>query len=196
MAEDKDRVSALESKIATLQEAERSNNLLLQQIVDAMKLSPPQPLKTASPEASAPPRKKTSLRPSPPADFNGDRTKGKAFLMSCRAYIRLVPESFDDEAQQIVWAMTFMKSGRASVWAQRIFREEEAHGLPFVDWFDFENEFRKHFTPLNSEATAINKLEGTTYFQKNRSVDDYLNEFRDLIAESGYTDKKNIVVKF
>ena len=28
------------------------------------------------------------------------------------------------------------------------------------------------------------------------SVDDYLNEFMDLIAEAGYTDPKTMVVKF
>jgi len=45
---------------------------------------------------------------------------------------------------------------------------------------DFEDEFRKDFTPINSEAAAVNVLEGTTYFQGNHSVDDYLDQFRDL----------------
>ena len=35
-----------------------------------------------------------------------------------------------------------------------------------------------------------------TYFQGRRSVDDYLDNFRDLISESGYSDPKTIVVKF
>ena len=39
-------------------------------------------------------------------------------------------------------------------------------------------------------------LEGNTYFQGTRNVDDYLDEFRDLISESGYTSPKTIVVKF
>jgi hypothetical protein len=43
---------------------------------------------------------------------------------------------------------------------------------------------------------ATNKLEGTTYFQGCRTVDDYLNDFQDLISESGYSDPKTIVVKF
>jgi hypothetical protein len=38
-------------------------------------------------------------------------------------------------------------------------------------------------------------LEGQTYFQGNHSVDDYLDDFRDLIAESGYTNPKTVVVK-
>ena len=77
-----------------------------------------------------------------------------------------------------------------------MFELEDAQGLPFVDWMDFEMAFCKHFTPLNSDAAAINTLEGDSYFQKSCSVDDYVDEFRELIQESGYTDQKNIVVKF
>ncbi len=35
-----------------------------------------------------------------------------------------------------------------------------------------------------------------TYFQGNCNVDNYLNDFQDLIVESGYTSPKTIVVKF
>jgi hypothetical protein len=34
------------------------------------------------------------------------------------------------------------------------------------------------------------------YYQKTQLVDDYLDEFLDLIAESRYTDPKTLVVKF
>jgi hypothetical protein len=36
--------------------------------------------------------------------------------------------------------------------------------------------------PLHSDAVATNKLEGTSYFQGRRTVDDYLDDFRDLIS--------------
>ena len=42
----------------------------------------------------------------------------------------------------------------------------------------------------DAEAAAINVLETTTYFQGKRSVDNYLDQFRDLIYDSGYTDPK------
>lgn len=91
-----------------------------------------------------------------------------------------------------------MKSGRAAKWAARIFKYEEDNVgcTKFLDWEDYRSEFRKEFCPANSDAVAINKLESTAYFQKTRSVDDYLDEFLDLIAESGYTDPKTLVVKF
>jgi hypothetical protein len=62
--------------------------------------------------------------------------------------------------------MSFMKTGQAARWAHRELELEAAQGsLQFVDWLDFEDEFRKDFTPLNAEASAVNILESTSYFQ-------------------------------
>jgi len=68
--------------------------------------------------------------------------------------------------------------------------------LHFLDWLDFEDEFRKNFMLLDSEAAAINVLETTAYFQGKRTVDNYLDQCRNLIYDSGYTDPKTVVVKF
>ena len=91
-----------------------------------------------------------------------------------------------------------MKSERAAKWAACIFKwEEENEGYTkFLDWDDFKSKFHKEFCPTNSNSATINKLESTTYYQRTWSVDDYLDEFLDLIAESGYTDPKTLVVKF
>ena len=142
-------------------------------------------------------RKKNHLKPSTSADFDGDRAKGKAFLTSCRTYIWLCADSFEDDDTKIIWAMSFMETGRASWWAQCELEHEAAKGsLRFTDWLDFEDEFHQDFTPLNAEATMVNILEGNLYFQGHRSVDDYLDQFQDLIYDSGYMDPKTIVVKF
>jgi hypothetical protein len=96
--------------------------------------------------------------------------------------------------------MTYMNQGRAQKWANRVYHWEANPtniGNPhFVDWDDFRSCFRTEFFPLHSDAVATNKLEGTSYFQSRRTVDDYLDEFRDLISDSGYSDPKTIVVKF
>jgi len=42
----------------------------------------------------------------------------------------------------------------------------------------------------------MNVLETTSYFQGRWSVDNYLDQFKDLIEDSGYSDPKTIVVKF
>jgi len=90
-----------------------------------------------------------------------------------------------------------MKTGRANCWATCEFEQEaKTDCLCFTDWLDFKEEFQKDFMPLDSEAAAINVLETTTYFQGKRTVDNYLDQFRDLIYDSGYTDLKTVMVKF
>ena len=91
-----------------------------------------------------------------------------------------------------------MKSGRAGKWAARIFEwEEDNKGYSrFLDWDEFRAEFWKNFCPLHSDTVAINALESISYFQGNCSVDNYLNEFTNLVMDAGYTDLKIIVVKF
>ena len=171
----------------------------MQQLLSQQQKPPSPPIpKTPTPDFT---RQMSTHRPPPPAlpsEFDGDRSKGPNFLRSCQTYILLCPESFPDDQTKIIWALSYMKSGRAAKWAARIFKwEEENEGYTkFLDWDNFKSEFRKEFSPANSDAVAINKLESTAYYQKNRSVDDYLDEFLDLIAESGYTDPKTLVVKF
>ena len=198
------RVLAIENRMEELIINNQATHNLLQDVL--AKLNPetsstkPQtpsrrPSSTSTPASGN--RSKNSLKPSFPPEFSGDRQSGKAFLTSCRTYIRLCPESFEDEETKIIWAMSYMKSGRAGRWATREFEFEAKNGaLRFFDWLDFETEFRKDFLPIDSEATAINTLETTNYFQGKRTVDDYLDQFRDLIEESGYTDPKTVVVKF
>ena len=43
---------------------------------------------------------------------------------------------------------------------------------------------------------AINTLESTSYYQKTWGVEDYLDEFLELVLEAGYTNPRTVVVKF
>ena len=198
-----DQVLALGS---TLEEVKRLNKATQQSLdallerlgpAPALNLQVPIPLRYTPTIPASAGRKKFSLKPSPPSDFDGDCSAGKAFLTSCRTYIRLCSEAFDDDFVKIVWAMSYMKIGRASRWATQEFEMEVRNGrFRFLDWLDFEEEFWKDFLPLNAEAAAINTLETTGYFQGSRPVDAYLDHFRDLISDSGYSDPKTVMVKF
>ena len=206
-----DRVAQLEDEVATLQNRYEETQNKLNQILDTVARlaqntttrSTPDPIVTDRsnvqtwPENLPRPRKP---KPACPPEFDGERTKGLTFLNSCQTYIRLCPEEFRDEQTKIVWAMSYMKAGRAAKWTARIFRWEQ---LPensdctrFLDWEHFRDEFKKEFTPAHADSLAINRLESSAYYQKSRSLDDYLDEFQDLITESGYTDPRTIVVKF
>ena len=52
-----------------------------------------------------------------PNEFDGDCTRGQAFLCSCQTYMLLCPDSFSNDQTKIIWGLLYMKSGRAAKWA-------------------------------------------------------------------------------
>jgi len=96
--------------------------------------------------------------------------------------------------------MSYMKAGQAAKWSAHVFQwEEQPENVgyhKFVDWEDFQDEFKREFCPVYADSAAINRLESIAYFQKSRSVDEYLDEFQDLIMEASHSDPKTIVMKF
>ena len=68
--------------------------------------------------------------------------------------------------------------------------------FPMQTWGNFEQQFWVHFFPVNTEADAINTLESSSYYQGNRTVDDYLDSFLTLVSDARYTDPRTLVVKF
>jgi len=111
--------------------------------------------------------------------------------------LHLAPEQFTCDEEKIFWTLAFFKDGRAAKWSDNLFRQEADTGIfPIQSWVDFEQQFRSQFFPVNAEADAINALEGSSYYQGNRTVDDYLNSFLILASDAGYTDPQTLVVKF
>ena len=171
----------------------------LKKLMQAVKILPPSP---ENRPANITPVQPTPTSPPPPPalpnEYDGNCSKGQAFLTSCQMYMRLCPDSFLEEHIKITWALSYMKSGQAAKWAKRVFQWEEKHRgySKFLDWEEFCKEFQKDFCPAHSNVVAINRLESTSYYQKSRSIDDYLDEFMELIAEAGYTDPKTTIVKF
>ena len=68
--------------------------------------------------------------------------------------------------------------------------------FPIQFWADFEWQFQSQFFLVNVEADAVNTLEGSSYYQENQTVDDYLNSFLTLVLDAGYMDPQTLVVKF
>src|SRR5262249_41975175 len=138
-----------------------------------------------------------TLKVSPPSEFSGDRRQGRSFLNSCLLYIRLCRDQFANDLDKILWVLLFFRLDRAARWADNIFDEERTTGaFPFLEWSEFETEFHERFCPIDARVDATNTLESTSYFQRERSVDDYVDEFCHLVSEAGYQDPRMVVVKF
>jgi len=158
--------------------------------------SPP-PVNPPFPVPSALTKQQTRPKlPSPP-DFSGEWTSSRAFLNSCTLYLRLALEQFSCDEEKIFWTLAFFKDGRAARWSENLFYQEVDTGVfPIQSWADFEQQFQSQFFPVNAKANVVNALEGSAYYQENRTVDDYLDSFLTLVSNAGYTDPWTLVVKF
>ena len=68
--------------------------------------------------------------------------------------------------------------------------------LPYNSWDTFREAFASEFCPKNDVQNARAELETNRYHQGNRSVDDYVERFTDLVDRAGYTEGAAIVLKF
>jgi len=91
--------------------------------------------------------------------------------------------------KKIFWTLAFFKDGQAAKWSENLFCQEADTGIfPIQSWTDFEQQFQSQFFLVNVELDAINILKGSSYYQGNRTVDDYLDSFLTLVSDAGYTD--------
>jgi len=63
-------------------------------------------------------------------------------------------------------------------------------------WAEFRLEFICNFCPKNEVQTAHMDLETSKYHQGSHSVDEYVDEFCELVDCTEYTEGANIVLKF
>jgi len=54
------------------------------------------------------------MKPAAPSEFDGSRSKGRAFLNSCELYIGLAPNQFPSDDSKVYWALSYMKGDRAA----------------------------------------------------------------------------------
>jgi len=112
-------------------------------------------------------------------------------------YLCLALEQFTCDEEKIFWTLAFFKDGRTAKWSENLFYQKADTSIfPIQSWTDFEQHFQSQFFSVNAEADAINTLEGSSYYQGNWMVDDYLDSFLILASDAGYTDPWTLVVKF
>ena len=108
-----------------------------------------------------------------------------------------VCDKFSCNKEKIFWTLVFFKDGQAVRWSKNLFCQEVDTGIFSIQsWTDFEQQFQSQFFPVNVEADTVNILEGSSYYQGNWMVDNYLDSFQILILDTGYIDPWTLGVKF
>jgi hypothetical protein len=77
-----------------------------------------------------------------------------------------------------------------------LWQELQSGKMCFTSWSDFTEEFALMFCPENEATTVLMRLESDHYFQGKQNVEVYIDEFKDLVDLSGYTDPIVIVLEF
>jgi hypothetical protein len=201
---DEERFQQIEKRLNEQAEATRAMNETLKKFLAVM-ANQEAARNVAAPPPVSPPHITTPLlasqpsrvKPGIPSHFDGDRAQGRAFLTSCELYISLTQSNFVDEQVRIHWALSYFKGGRAASFAECILRQELWSGkMCFTSWHDFTEEFAAMFCPENEATMALMRLESDRYYQGKQNVEAYIDEFKDLVDLSGYTDPIAIVLKF
>src|SRR5215471_625594 len=81
--------------------------------------------------------------------------------------------------------------------ADRVLHSEQRTGVQrYSTWDDFQKVFIAEFCPKNEVQLALARLETPNYYQGRCLVDEYVDEFRELVDQAGYKEGLTIVVKF
>jgi hypothetical protein len=96
-----------------------------------------------------------------------------------------------------MWAFSFMKSGRAAQFVDQHMRSYQNVGLIwYKTWGEFVEYFVADFCPKNEVQTLRTELETSRFFQNGRTVNKYVDDFKELVDCAQYFEGAHIVLKF
>jgi hypothetical protein len=98
---------------------------------------------------------------------------------------------------KIMWALAFMKSGWAAHFVDcQMCAYHDIRSLSYQSWQEFVDKFIIDFCPKNKVQTLRTELETLRFFQGGQDVDEYVNDFHELIQHAQYFEGAHIALKF
>ena len=122
---------------------------------------------------------------SPPDSYDGTIDKSQSFLNSVNLYIEERAAEFTTEASKVLFAVSYMKEGKAKSWVDNLLEGGKLTTL-FPTWKKFVDSFKREFSDPLSEETAKRLLKSLR--QGTQSVADYVTSFEKYEKKTGYDD--------
>ncbi|KAL1921114.1 uncharacterized protein VTP21DRAFT_10830 [Calcarisporiella thermophila] len=127
-----------------------------------------------------------SIRMPEPSTFSGRKnTSSRPWITQLERYFTVTraPEHI-----KIPYAVALLRDDAAVWWEFRITRN-----TPYEKWEEFKNELICHFSPVNTEKQARDKL---AISRQTRSAQEYSNEFRKIVLQIPNITEDELIDKY
>jgi len=135
-------------------------------------------------------------------EFDGDRTKSNRWLRNITAYLGVNDTMYTNDEKKVVTALSYMTQGAAATWSEDKFMDHAQTLNPDSDanvalqtvygygtWNDFVLEFKKAFSPVDTQGTAMAQL--INLRQGKKELTEYIATFNQLALRAKVTNDVN-----
>jgi uncharacterized membrane protein YgcG len=119
-----------------------------------------------------------------PEKYDGDPDRLEAYLTSLHLVFCQKPGRFPTVQSQVLYAMSFLKEGRAQKWTQSMLKKIEKREVEFETWEKFEEVLKEAFQTGSVAERARDRLKRLS--QGNREVENYIADFEMYEADTDF----------
>jgi len=138
--------------------------------------APPPP---ASPANPTPPitvnATQKEVKMNMPTPFTGDRKRLEEFLIETDMYFTMNENTYNNDNQQIIFSLSFMKDGTAGSWKQSFWTQARENNN-LGTWDQFKRVLRDSFSTSDKEGDTVTKME--TEMMSGQTADEYIEQFK------------------
>ncbi|KZT23931.1 hypothetical protein NEOLEDRAFT_1068535 [Neolentinus lepideus HHB14362 ss-1] len=130
-----------------------------------------------------------------PDPFDGSHDKLRGFLIFVDLYTMVNRAIYDTDEKKIVFALSFMKGGRAGPWAESFMlsKKDENRSMQLGEYKEFQAAIEGSFLEMDMAGSTITKLH---YLKQTKMADEYMQEFCIYASCSGLKDDAALIEFF
>ena len=135
------------------------------------------------------------IRINNPTEFDGNREHLNSFLQDCHLYLTLNEEIYNTDDKRIIFILSYMMKGTAKAWKEAFVQDIIIwKNITFGLYDTFLKKVHKAFAATDVEGDARTTLRQLQ--QGNRTVDDYIAQFRILAGRARISDNTTLIEYF